>query len=130
MDMQEKALFADAFIYQPSLVKRLGVEFVQASREIRKDPAVYIASAIIGDGIGGHRRRMFLLYGLSVALLMFSTVFIGLLAAYSIAHRHDGEQAEEKDEFIHIANLSDFQQQEIEAPKASQKAGGGGGGGR
>ena len=128
--MQEKALFADAFISQPPLIMRLSMEFAEASREFRENPSAYVVSAVKGDGVGGRRRRMFLMYGTAVALLLFSSIFIGLLIAYSIAHAHDGEQVAEVEEFTPLVDPNDFKPQEIEAPKADKKAGGGGGGGR
>lgn len=127
--MQEKALFADAFISQPSLAKRLGAEFAEASREFRENPSEYVTSAIKGDGLGGRRRRMFLLYGLSVALLIPSTILLGILIVSTLLAAPPAVQAE-AEEYIPLANIADFQQQEIEAPKAEKKAGGGGGGGR
>ncbi|MEW6131152.1 MAG: energy transducer TonB [Acidobacteriota bacterium] len=128
--MQEKGLFADAFINQPSIAKRLLTEFSEATREFSHDPAGYITSAIKGDGIGGKRRQMNLLYGLAVAMMVFSTAFIGVLAAYTIAHAKDGEKTDEQQEFIALANPQDFQEQTIDMPKGKEKAGGGGGGGR
>ncbi len=126
--MQNKALFSDAFINQPSLVMRLGMEFAEASREFRENPSEYVKTAIKGDGIGGRRRRMHLMYGLAVALLVFSSAFITILVLYTVAHAE--KPAPEIVESIPLVDINDFQQQEVEAPKAKEKAGGGGGGGR
>ncbi len=130
--MQNKALFADTFINQPSLVMRLAVEFAEASREFRENPSQYMSSAIKGDGIGGRRRRMFLMYGAAVALLVFSTLFLGILVAYTVAHAKDKAADEVAEQFTPLVDPKDFQMQEVEAPKSptKERAGGGGGGGR
>lgn len=130
--MQNKALFADAFISQPSLIMRLGTEFAEASREFRQNPAEYLSSAVKGDGIGGRRRRMHLMYGLSVAMLVFSTAFLVILVLYTKAHANDKAAEQIAEEFTPLVDPNDFKQQEIEAPKsqAKERAGGGGGGGR
>lgn len=127
---QNKALFSETFIYQPSIFQRLVREFGEATREFTADPAGYLTSALKGDGIGGKRRQMNLLYGLAVALMVFSTAFIGILAAYTIAHAKDEAKIEEQQEFIPLASLQDFEEQKIDAPKGKDRAGGGGGGGR
>ncbi|MBI3653927.1 MAG: energy transducer TonB [Acidobacteria bacterium] len=130
--MQNKALFADAFISQPSLVARLAMEFAEASREFRENPSQYVSSAVKGDGIGGRRRRMHLMYGAAVALLVFSTLFLGILVAYTITHAKDKIGDELAETSIPLVDPNDFKMQEIDAPKSSAKerAGGGGGGGR
>lgn len=128
--MQNKALFADAFINQPSLIMRLGMEFVEASREFRQNPSEYVKTAVKGDGIGGRRRRMHLMYGLSVAMLVFSSAFIVILVLYARAHANDKIAEEVSETFIPLVDPNDFKPQDIEAPKAKEKAGGGGGGGR
>jgi periplasmic protein TonB len=127
--MQNRELFADAFISQPTLVTRLGMEFAEASREFRENPSEYVKTAIKGDGIGGRRRRMHLMYGLAVALLVFSSAFITILVLYTIAHAE--KPAEEVTEnFTPLVNIDDYKPQEVQAPKAKERAGGGGGGGR
>jgi TonB family protein len=129
--MQNKALFADAFISQPSLIMRLVMEFAEASREFRESPGEYMKSAIKGDGIGGRRRRMHLMYGLAVALLFFSSICLAYLIVHTVAYA--APKVEETAEtFTPLVDPNDFKQQEIEAPKAAAKerAGGGGGGGR
>jgi TonB family protein len=129
--MQNKALFADAFISQPSLIMRLGMEFAEASREFRENPSEYVKTAIKGDGIGGRRRRMHLMYGLAVALLVFSSAFITILVLYTIAHANDKPSEEIAETFTPLVDPNDFKPQDMpEAPKAKEKAGGGGGGGR
>jgi periplasmic protein TonB len=130
--MQNKALFADAFINQPSLPMRLSMEFAEASREFRENPGEYVKSAIKGDGIGGRRRRMHLMYGLAVALLFFSSLALGYLIVHTVAYAAPKVSEEVAEEFTPLVDPNDFKQQEIEAPKspAKERAGGGGGGGR
>src|ERR1051325_7049971 len=106
--MQNKALFADAFISEPSLVTRLAMEFAEASREFRENPGEYVTSAVKGDGIGGRRRRMHLMYGLAVALLVFSTLFLGILVAYTVAHAKDKASDAVAENFIPLVDPNDF----------------------
>ena len=127
--MQERALFADVFLSQPFIVRRLFNELIEATSEFGQNPSAYISSAIKGDGLGGRRRRMLLMYGMACAILLFATVFIGILIAWQLAHRAAAAQ-EELTLVAHIANPDDFKPQEIDMPKAAKKAGGGGGGGR
>jgi TonB family protein len=128
--MQDRALFADTFISQPSILKRLGEEFSEAIGEFKENPSAYLTSAIRGDGIGGRRRQRNLLYGLAVSLMVFSTIFLAILIAFTVAHAKDNQIAENQEEFIPLTSVQDFEQQKVDAPKAKQKAGGGGGGGR
>ena len=127
--MQQRALFAESFLSQPSILKRLIDELTEASSEIRENPKEYIASAIKGDGVGGRRRRMLLMYGMAVAILVFATAFIAMLIAWQLSQKVEANK-EELVEIAHVVNPDDFKMQEIDMPKAKQKAGGGGGGGR
>jgi TonB family protein len=128
--MQEKALFADAFLYQPSILKRLKDEFVEASREFRENPKSYLASAVKGDGIGGHRRKMLLRFGLALGIVIYALAFGFILVMWSI-HAKPTAEAQEELELRAMVNMADFQQQEIpDIPKDGKKASGGGGGGR
>jgi hypothetical protein len=68
--MQERVLFADAFLSQPFILRRLFYELGQATGEFRQNPRGYMASAISGDGLGGRRRRMLLMYGMAIAILL------------------------------------------------------------
>jgi TonB family protein len=127
--MQQRALFDESFLSQPSILKRLMDELAEASSEIRENPKEYIASAIKGDGVGGRRRRMLLMYGMAVAILVFSTAFIAMLIAWQMSQKVEANK-EELTQIAHVVNPDDFKMQEIDMPKAKQKAGGGGGGGR
>jgi TonB family protein len=128
--MQNKALFADTFLNEPSIARRLVNELAEASREIRENPREYVATALKGDGIGGRRRKQLLMVGLATGLLIFSTSFVAMLIAYSISQTKNAEAAVEDEEKVHWVNPDDFKQQPIEAPKDNKKASGGGGGGR
>jgi periplasmic protein TonB len=126
--MQNKALFAESFLNQPSILTRLGTEFGEASREFRDNPKEYIISSFKSDGAGGHRRKVLMRFGMSVGLLVFSVFFIFILVMSSM----NAEQAQadsEKDKLISMIAPLDMEQP-VDMPKADKKAGGGGGGGR
>lgn len=121
-------LFEDAFVDPPSIFRRLINEFVEASRQFRKDPQSYIVSAFKGDGLGGHRRQMLLRFGLAIGIVVYACFFGAILVLWSIhAKAKDTGQTELE---VHMVNPDDFKQQQIDMPKAEKKAGGGGGGGR
>ena len=128
--MQEKALFSDAFLIQPSITKRLKDEFVEASREFREDPKAYVNTAFKGDGIGGHRRKMLFRFGMAIAVLVFSTLFLVIVGIGSFTGSAKAKAAEEEITMLNPVNLDDYKIQNVEMPKADKKAGGGGGGGR
>ena len=128
--MQEKALFADAFLIQPSIIKRLKDESIEASREFRENPKAYINSAFKGDGIGGHRRKMLFRFGMAIAVLVFSTIFLVIVGLGSFTGSAKAKANENLEVKIYV-NPEDFKEQNMpEMPKADKKAGGGGGGGR
>lgn len=124
--MSEKALFAEAFIYQPSIVKRLASGFAEASNEFRQNPKAFVATAIKGDGVGGRTRQDRLMLGFAVAMFVFASVVATMLFAYWLKHRGDG--APQAD--VEVAQLIDVPPQDLDMPKMEKKAGGGGGGGR
>jgi len=126
--MQEKALFADAFLNQPSIIRRLGNEFTEASQEFRENPKAYIQSAFKGDGLGGHRRKMLLRFGLAMGIVVYAIFFGAILILWSIHAKAKETPTEELE--VRMINPDDFKMQQVEAPKAERKAGGGGGGGR
>ncbi|HXG65393.1 MAG TPA: TonB family protein [Blastocatellia bacterium] len=131
--MENRALFSDTFLVQPSIFRRLADEFNEASREFREDPRQYLISAIKGDGIGGRRRQMLLMYGLAIGLLIFALAFVFILVMWQIAQaKAQTKPEDELVEIAHIVNPDDFKMQEIQAPKTgdNKRAGGGGGGGR
>jgi len=126
--MQEKVLFGDAFLNQPSILTRLIREFLEASREFRENPKSYTISAFKGDGLGGHRRKMLMRFGLAIGIVVYACFFGAILILWSI---HAKAKVLPQDELaIHWVNPEDFKPVEIEKPKAKEKAGGGGGGGR
>lgn len=128
--MQEKALFADAFLIQPSITKRLREEFIEASREFREDPKAYVNTAFKGDGIGGHRRKMLFRFGMAIAVLVFSTIFLVIVGIGSFTSSAKAKAAEEEITMLNPVNLDDYKIQNVEMPKADKRASGGGGGGR
>ena len=121
-------LFEDAFVDPPSILRRLIDAFAEAVRDFRRNPKAYILSAFKGDGIGGHRRKMLLRFGLAIGIVVYACFFGAILILWSIhAKAKDDAQSELE---VHMINPDDFKMQEIEMPKADKKAGGGGGGGR
>ena len=120
-------LFEDAFVDPPSILRRLIDAFVEAFRDFRRNPTAYIVSAFKGDGIGGHRRKMLLRFGLAIGIVVYACFFGAILILWSIHAKAKDEQSELE---VHMINPDDFKMQEIEMPKADKKAGGGGGGGR
>ena len=121
-------LFEDAFVDPPSILRRLVDAFLEAISDFSRDPKAYIISAFKGDGIGGHRRKMLLRFGLAIGIVVYAVFFGAILILWSIhAKAKDDGQAELE---VHMINPDDFKQQQIEMPKAEKKAGGGGGGGR
>src|SRR5262252_3002400 len=121
-------LFEDAFVDPPSILRRLVDAFLEAVSDFSRDPKAYITSAFKGDGIGGHRRKMLLRFGLAIGIVVYAVFFGAILILWSIhAKAKDLGQAELE---VHMINPDDFKQQQIEMPKAEKKAGGGGGGGR
>lgn len=125
----EKALFSGAFLVQPSLTRRLFDEMVEATREFRDNPKSYIGTAIKGDGIGGRRRKMLIRLGLATGITVYAVFFTAVLLFWSLAHAKGKDEAP-PEEITHWVNPADFQMQQIEVPKAKERAGGGGGGGR
>jgi TonB family protein len=123
---QQKALFADAFLYQPSILKRLAAGFTEASNEFRQNPKAFVVGAVKGDGVGGRLRQDRLMLGFAVAMFVFAMIIASMLIAFWIKHRNDGlPQAD-----VEVAKLIDLPPQQIDMPKAEKRAGGGGGGGR
>jgi protein TonB len=126
---QQKALFSGAFLVEPSLVKRLGGEVFEASREFRQDPKAYVASAIKGDGLGGNRRKTLFRFGLAMGIVVYAIAFTIVLVTWMIAHAH-AKTDDDNLETIHMVNPDDFKPQQIDLVKGDKKAGGGGGGGK
>src|SRR5215467_8263168 len=129
-DMQEKALFSQAFMVQPSLVSRLVGELGEASRQIRQDPGAFFKTAMKGDNLGGRRRKMLFRLGLAAGIMVYALFLTGMVIMWMVQHAKaktlDGDEAN----IIHVVNPDDFKTQNIDKPKADKKAGGGGGGGR
>jgi len=132
--MQQRALFADSFVYQPSIFRRLIEEGKEAAREFTQNPKGYIESAIKGDS--HHRRRILLCFGVVISALpvLSALVVLGkiLLVLLLTAFGWQTAEAQGPPEFevTELVLPSNMEEQEIEMPKADKKAGGGGGGGR
>lgn len=126
---QQKALFSEAFLVQPSLVKRLGDELFEASREFRTDPRSYILTAIKGDGIGGQRRKTLLRFGLAMGIVVYAVAFTVVLVTWMLAHAH-AKTTDGDSNVIHMVNPDDFKPQQVDVNNGAKKAGGGGGGGK
>lgn len=130
--MQERALFAETFLHQPSIFSRLIGILRDAARDFASDPAKFTASLFKGDGLGGRTRKDRLMLGMAVGIFTFCTLFIGFVLGpqiWQMLFGGHGVQAQTEYE-VHMVNPDDFKPQEIEMPKADKKAGGGGGGGR
>src|SRR5215471_7985266 len=121
-------LFEDAFVDPPSILRRLVDAFLEAIGDFSRDPKAYIISAFKGDGIGGHRRKMLLRFGLAIGIVVYAVFFGAILIIWTL---HAKAKASSQDELeVHMINPDDFKMQQIDMPKADKKAGGGGGGGR
>jgi TonB family protein len=123
---QQKALFTDAFLYQPSIFKRLAAGFAEASNDFRKDPKAFVVGAVKGDGVGGRLRQDRLMLGFAVAMFVFTVIIAAMLIAFWIKHRNDGLPQEE----VAVVDYKLTDIAPIDMPKAEKRAGGGGGGGR
>jgi TonB family protein len=123
---QQKALFADAFLYQPSIFRRLAAGFGEASNEFRQNPKAFVVGAFKGDGVGGRLRQDRLMLGFAVAMFVFTVIIAAMLIAFWIKHRNDGLPQEE----VAVVDYKLTDIAPIDMPKAEKRAGGGGGGGR
>ncbi|HKQ09206.1 MAG TPA: TonB family protein [Blastocatellia bacterium] len=122
---QQKALFADAFLYQPSIIKRLATGFAEASQEFRQNPKAFVTGALKGDGVGGRLRQDRLMLGFAVAMFVFASIVAAMLIAFWIKHHNAGAQEE-----LAVVDYKLTDIAPIDMPKMEKKAGGGGGGGR
>ena len=74
---------------QPPMLKRLFVECVEALREFREGPRIFITSAIKDMGPGNRSPTLFRL-GLAIALLFYAVVFAGTILLWSLSHHKTG----------------------------------------
>lgn len=125
----QQELFSGAFLVQPSLVRRLYDEVREGLSEFTTDPKGYLESAVKGDGIGGRRRKTLFKFGLAMGVMIYAMFFTAILVFWSLAHAKTPPSIEEE-ELTHWVNPADFQMQQVDMPKAKERAGGGGGGGR
>src|SRR5262249_4696681 len=92
---REEMLFEDAFVNPPSILRRLIDSFVEAIREFRENPKTYLTSAFKGDGIGGHRRKMLLRFGLAIGIVVYACFFGAILIVWTL---HAKAKASSQDE--------------------------------
>ena len=121
-------LFEGAFVNPPSMLRRLIDGFKEAISEFRENPKAYILSAFKGDGIGGHRRKTLLRFGLAMGIVVYALFFGAILILWTMQAR--AKEDANKEIEVTMINPGDLTPQEIDMPKAEKKAGGGGGGGR
>lgn len=123
--MREAVLSLPVFSDQPSLIKRLALEFIEAWRELRANPKQYLASAIRGDAFGGYRRRALFRLGLAIGIVLYATFFGLTLVLWSINARHAADAGKDKGLFVGPPQLPLISW----LPKSDNEAHGGGGGG-
>jgi protein TonB len=109
---------------QPSVLKRLVVEFGGALREFREGPRAFITSAIKDPG---HRWTTLFRLGLATAILFYAVVFATTILLWSLNHQKDGRAIQQPSIFV-FAPLRYPPQAKM--PDAQGESGGGGGGGR
>lgn len=126
-DMREHMLFKGVSEDQPNLITRLAVEFLETSKELRRDPKRYLKDAFRGDHLGDKRRMMLLRFGLAISGIIYCVIFATVLILGGI-NRSETETASAPDIFY---LLPPFNPQRLppDLPKAEDKSGGGGGGG-
>lgn len=98
--MREAVLSLPASSDQPSLVKRLVLEFIEASRELRASPKLYLASAIRGDAFGAYRRRAPFRFGLAIAVVLYTILFGITLVLWSANARYAAVAGRDKTLFV------------------------------
>ncbi|HTG14626.1 MAG TPA: hypothetical protein VK747_05085, partial [Blastocatellia bacterium] len=123
--MRESVLSLPVFD-QPSLIKRLALEFIEASRELRANPKQYLASAIRGDAFGGYRRRALFRLGLAIGIVVYAIFFGVTLVLWSVNARNAADAGKDKGLFAGTPHgpLTTWLR------KSDNEAHGGGGGGR
>jgi hypothetical protein len=124
--MREAVLSLPVFSDQPSLIKRLALEFIEATRELRANPKQYLASAIRGDVSGGSRRKALFRFGLAIGIVLYAIFFGATLVLWSVNARHAADAGSDAGPFVgtrHPPLISWL-------PTSDKEAHGGGGGGR
>ncbi len=124
--MRDAVLSLPAFSDQPSLIKRLAFEFIEASRELRANPKLYFSTAIRGDASSGYRRKALFRFGLAIGIVLYSIFFAVTLVLWSINARDSSPPRDGGVSFIGnpLTTLVAI------LPRSDKKAQGGGGGGR
>jgi TonB family protein len=124
--MREAVLSLPVFSDQPSLIKRLGLEFIEATRELRANPKQYLASAIRGDVSGGSRRKALFRFGLAIGIVLYAIFFGVTLVLWSVNARHAAVAGGDYRRLIPTEHLPAI----YWLPPSNNEAHGGGGGGR
>jgi TonB family protein len=124
--MRESVLSLPVFSDQPSLIKRLALEFIEASRELRANPRQYLITAIRGDAFAGYRRRALFRLGLAIGIVFYAIFFGVTLVLWSVNARHAADAGKNKGLFAGTPYLP----LTTWLPKSNNEAHGGGGGGR
>lgn len=124
--MREAVLSLPVFSDQPSLIKRLALEFIEATRELRANPKQYLTSALGGDAVGGYRRKALFRLGLAIGIVLYAIFFGVTLVLWSVNARHAVETGGAVPPFIRTIHgpLISW------LPPSDREAHGGGGGGR
>jgi len=124
--MRESVLSLPVFSDQPSLLKRLALEFIEASRELRANPKQYLANAIRGDAFAGYRRRALFRLGLAIGIVVYAIFFGVTLVLWSVNARHAADAGRDKG----LIAGAPYGPLTTWLPKSDREAHGGGGGGR
>jgi len=124
--MRESVLSLPVFSDQPSLIKRLALEFIEATRELRANPKQYLASALRGDIAGGSRRKALFRFGLAVGIVLYAIFFGVTLVLWSVNARHAAVAGSDYRRLIPTEHLPAI----YWLPPSNNEAHGGGGGGR
>jgi TonB family protein len=124
--MRDAVLSPPAFSDQPSLIKRLAFEFIEAARELRANPQQYLAGVIRGDASGGYRHKALFRFGLAIGIVLYSIFFGVTLVLWSVNARHPAALAKRGLSFISTPHTTLL----AVLPKSDNEAHGGGGGGR
>jgi TonB family protein len=123
--MQQGSLFLQDSSAHLCLPRRLFDQLIEAAREFRGDPRLYIASAI--SGIGRDRRRTsFLRLGFAVGLLIYSLTFLAMLVFWSIG---GGAPAAFRAKELRVIHVPDGMTDDFRMAQSDKENHGGGGGG-
>jgi TonB family protein len=127
-DMQERTLFAEAFLVHDPLIKRLGLGLYESAREFKHDPVRFTLDSIKGAGVGGRRRQALFRLGLAIGLLVYATVFLTIVVLWSFGARKPAVPGDRLVK-IFLPSIGGAVRAPVEGPKSEKESRGGGGGG-